>query len=433
MAVPVMVTQAGQVAVQLADNIMVGHLGAAQLAGVSFANAILMMGFVFAIGFCQGLTPVVGQCYGRGDRVGAAAMLCNSALLNSIMTAALMAVMTTAGFLMDRMGQEEAVAGYAKEYYFVTLASFVPMILFFNARFFSEGIGNTKNAMWITVTSNLMNIFLNWVLIYGKLGAPAIGVAGAAYATLISRLFAGIAFLFLFFTLKEYKEYVRLVPGHPVSGARLRTLFALSLPISLQSLLEVTAFSMAAVMVGWMGRYNLAAHQIAQNISSLSFMIATGIGVAATIRVSHQYGSGRYYETFMAGKASVHISVAFMGLCGIVFVAFHRLIPLLYTSDPTVIPIASRIILIMAMYQIFDAVQLASVSSLRGLKDTKVPLLFAALSYYAVCLPSAWFFGFFLGLGPEGVWTGLLLGLAFAAVLFYTRFVKICRRLIKSL
>ena len=406
-AFPVMITQAGQVLVQLADNIMVGHLGAAELAGVSFANAIIMIGLVFAIGFTQGVTPVIGQHFGKGDGRAVASALCNSAVLNTVMAVVLTGIMLTVGAFMDRMGQDPEVLAHAKDYYFIIVAGFIPMIAFFNVRFFSEGIGNTRNEMWITIGTNLINIFLNWVLIYGNLGAPRLGVAGAAWATLISRVLGAIAFLI-------YRQ------------------LKMSIPVSLQNLLEVTAFSFAAIMVGWMGKYELAAHQIAQNLSSLSFMITTGIGSAATIRVSHQFGAGRRRDAFHAGVAAVHMAMAIMVFFGILFISLHRLIPYMYTDDTAVIPIAGKLIIILALYQIFDAIQLASRSSLLGLKDINIPTVFSAISYYAICLPCAYLLGFTFGLGPEGVWIGLLLGLAAAALMFCTRFVRISKRYIAT-
>lgn len=429
-AFPVMITQAGQVIVQLVDNIMVGHLGAAQLAGVSFANAIIMIGLVFAIGFAQGITPLVGQYYGKGDGKSVAVALCNSAVLNAIMAAVLTLVMIAAGLMMDRMGQDPEVLGYAKEYYFIIVAGFIPMIAFFNIRFFSEGIGNTRNEMWITVGTNLINIFLNWVLIYGNLGAPELGVAGAAWATFISRVLGAVIFLIILFRVEEYRRFVRQTPPKPIKTSEIIRQLKLSLPVSLQSLLEVTAFSFAAIMVGWIGKYELAAHQIAQNLSSLSFMTATGIGAAATIRVSHQFGAGRREDAFHAGKAAVHMAVAIMVFFGLVFITFHKSIPYIYTDDPNVIPAAGRLIIILSLFQVFDAIQLASRSSLLGLKDINIPLIFSAISYYVICLPSAYLLGFTFGFGPEGVWTGLLLGLAVASAMFYTRFVRISKRYI---
>ena len=245
-----MITQAGQVLVQLADNIMVGHLGAAELAGVSFANAIIMIGLVFAIGFTQGVTPVIGQHFGKGDGRAVASALCNSAVLNTVMAVVLTGIMLTVGAFMDRMGQDPEVLAHAKDYYFIIVAGFIPMIAFFNVRFFSEGIGNTRNEMWITIGTNLINIFLNWVLIYGNLGAPRLGVAGAAWATLISRVLGAIAFLIILFRVEEYRKFVRLTPRRPIHLSEIYRQLKMSIPVSLQNLLEVTAFSFAAIMVG---------------------------------------------------------------------------------------------------------------------------------------------------------------------------------------
>ena len=244
-AFPVMITQAGQVLVQLADNIMVGHLGAAELAGVSFANAIIMIGLVFAIGFTQGVTPVIGQHFGKGDGRAVASALCNSAVLNAIMAVTLTGIMLAVGAFMDRMGQNPEVLTHARDYYFIIVAGFIPMIAFFNIRFFSEGIGNTRNEMWITIGTNLLNIFLNWVLIYGNLGAPRLGVAGAAWATLISRIAGAITFLIILFRVEEYRKFVRLTPRKPIHLSEIYRQLKMSIPVSLQNLLEVTAFSFA--------------------------------------------------------------------------------------------------------------------------------------------------------------------------------------------
>ena len=181
-----------------------------------------------------------------------------------------------------------------------------------------------------------------------------------------------------------------------------------------------------------MGKYPLASHQVAQTLSHLTFTIATGIGAAATIRVSHQYGQGNYLETRMAGIASIHMSIAIMGTFGILFILFNRWIPYIFTDDPTVVALASKVIIVMALYQVFDALQMAAVSSLRGLKDINYPLLFSFISYYLIFLPCGYLFGFTFGFGVIGVWVGLLFGLLIAGVLYYSRFDKLTKRIIAN-
>ena len=208
-ALPVMVTQAGQVIVQLADNIMVGHVGTAQLAGVSFANAIFLIGFVTLLGFSQGLTPLVGESYAKDQHDRASHLLCNSLTLNLCVYAAVGLLLMVIGFFMPRMGQDPQVVPYAQSYYFIMLVSLIPMAVFFTSRFFAEGLGDTSHAMWITVASNLLNIFLNWVLIFGHFGLPALGVTGAAISTLISRTVCASLFVTVLLRARAFSSYAR--------------------------------------------------------------------------------------------------------------------------------------------------------------------------------------------------------------------------------
>ena len=299
------------------------------------------------------------------------------------------------------------------------------MMFFFTSRFFAEGVGNTQYAMWITIVANMLNILLNWVLIFGHWGLPALGVRGAALSTLISRILTATVFVAILLSAKAFRQYTRERNAR-ISAGKIREILHLSFPIAFSSMLEVTAFSFSAIMVGWMGKTELAAHQIANNLSQLSFLIATGVGAAATIRVSHQYGAGRYHETEMAGRAAIHMAVLYMCTCGTVFLCLRHVLPHAYSSDPAVIEIAAKLIIVLAMFQVMDAVQLTSMSSLRGLKDTKIPMWYAAIAYYLVAIPVGYLLGFTLGMGPSGVWYGLLSGLSVAAVLFYFRFRRLC-------
>ena len=432
MALPVMLTQAGQVTVQLADNIMVGHLGTAQLAAVSFANSIFILGMVFGIGFTQGLTPHVGQSFGKGEHQKVSSLLKNSIVLNTITAFLLAALMFGVGGVMNLMGQTEQVVLYGKEYYNILLYSLVPFLIFFGLRQFSEGIGITKYAMYITLIANLLNIFLNWVLIYGHFGFEAMGVRGAALATLISRIVMLILFAYIFVKLDCYKKYIFHFKTPFINLTLMLKVLKTSIPLSLQNLVEITAFSLSAIMVGWLGVVPLASHQVAMSMSSFSFMIALGIGAAATIRVSHQYGYGDYKSMRIAGFASIHLSVVLMALCGIAYIVFRNYIPIIYTQDPLVREMAATLLIMSALFQVFDAMQLASLACLRALADVKIPLIFSIISYYLVSLPMGYFFGFTLNMGPVGVWIGLLLGLAFAGILFMSRFNSLSKKLILS-
>ena len=425
LAFPVMITQAGQMVVQFADNIMVGQLGTSQFAGVGFANALFSIGMVFCTCFTQGVIPFIGQNFGRGEHRKVAQYFCNGMVLDVIMCMVLMAIMIGIIPFMDNMGQDPKILGYAKEYYRIMVYSLVPFVIFFVIRALTEGVGNTKYTMYITVFCNALNIFLNWVLIFGHCGFGAMGVKGAAIATFISR----IAMLAIGITILMYgKLYKRYLPQIRLSQINIKQMIEVcrtSIPIAFQGLIEVTTFSLAGIMVGWFGQEALAAHQASQTIITFSFMVAQGVGVAATIRVSHQFGEKRYADARKAGFAATHISLVLMITAGITFILFNDVIPTIFTKDRQVLEIASNLLYIAAAFQIFDAVQLSALASLRALTDVRWPLVTSIISYYIVGIPFGYMAATTFGLGPVGVWLGLLVGLVLAALLFLYRFNKI--------
>lgn len=427
LAFPVMITQAGQMVVQFADNIMVGHLGTSQFAGVGFANALFSIGLVFCTCFTQGVIPFIGQSFGRGEHKKVSEYFTNGLLLDTIMCLAVMAIMMAVVPMMDHMGQDPKILGYAREYYTIMVYSLAPFVIFYVIRALTEGVGNTKYTMYITVFCNILNIFLNWVLIIGHLGIQPMGVAGAAWATFISRcamMGIGIAILL---SGKLYQRYLADIKFRALNLKQFKEVMKTSFPISFQGLVEVTTFSIAGIMAGWFGEIAMAAHQASQTIITFSFMVAQGVGVAATIRVSHQYGEGRFADARKAGFAASHISIALMALAGISFIIFNDVIPYIFTQDPQVAEIAAKLLYVAAAFQLFDAVQLSALASLRALADVKWPLITSIFSYYSVGVPFAYIAGTMIGLGPVGVWLGLLLGLMLAAILFLYRFNKLTR------
>ena len=427
LAIPVMITQAGQMIVQFADNIMVGRLGTSQFAGVGFANMVFIVGFVFCTCFTQGMIPHIGQNFGKGEHKKVASYFTNGIALDGAMTAAIMMIMFAIMPLLGHMGQDPQILGYAKEYYRIMVWSMFPCIMFYSIRALTEGVGNTKYTMYITVICNLLNIFLNWVLIFGKMGFPAMGVEGAALATFISRVVMmgiGIAILL---SGNIYKRYLPDIKFSALQWSKIRELAKTSFPIAFQGLVEVTAFSIAGIMVGWFGQEAMAAHQASQTVITFSFMVAQGVGVAATIRVSHQYGEGRLADARKAGFAATHISIALMLLAGITFIVFNDVIPYIFVSDHAVAEIAGKMLYIASAFQLFDATQLSALASLRALADVKWPLILSIISYYLICIPLGYIAASVLGLGPMGVWYGLLSGLMFVSALFLYRFNKLTK------
>ena len=427
LAFPVMITQAGQMVVQFADNIMVGQLGTSQFAGVGFANALFAMGLVFCTCFTQGMIPYVGQNFGRGEHKKVSEYFTNGLALDTIMCIAVMAIMFAVVPLMDHMGQDPKILVYAREYYPIMVWSLAPFVLFYVIRALTEGVGNTKYTMYITVICNILNIFLNWVLIFGHCGFEAMGVKGAAVATFISRAAMLAIGIVILLSGKLYKRYLGDIRLRALNMKQFKEVAKTSFPISFQGLIEVTTFSLAGIMAGWFGEIAMAAHQASQTIITFTFMVAQGVGVAATIRVSHQYGERRFADARKAGFAASHISIALMALSGIAFVVFNDTIPLIFTQDSEVLEIAANLLYVAAAFQLFDAVQLSALASLRALADVRWPLIMSLISYYAVGLPFAYIAGSHLGWGPVGVWLGLLAGLMLAAILYLYRFNKITK------
>lgn len=427
LAFPVMITQAGQMIVQFADNIMVGHLGTSQFAGVGFANALFAMGLVFCTCFTQGVIPFIGQNFGRGEHKKVAQYFTNGLVLDVIMSVVLMGIMLACVPLMDHMGQDPQILGYAKDYYKIMVYSLAPFVIFYVIRALTEGVGNTKYTMYITVFCNALNIFLNWVLIFGHCGFQALGVEGAAVATFISRVVMMVIGIFILLTGKLYKRYLADIKLSALNMKQFAEVARTSFPISLQGLVEVTTFSLAGIMVGWFGQVAMAAHQASQTIITFSFMVAQGVGVAATIRVSHQYGERRFADARKAGFAASHISLVLMAMAGITFILFNDVIPYIFTKDEAVVEIAGHLLYVAAAFQLFDAVQLSALASLRALADVKWPLITSLISYYIIGLPFAYVAGTVWNWGPVGVWIGLLLGLMLAAILFLYRFNKLTK------
>jgi MATE family multidrug resistance protein len=369
-----MLAQAGQVSVQLVDSIMIGHVGTTELAASSFANSIFIVGLVFGMGFTFGITPLVGKAVGENNFKRVGDLLQNYISLNTLVSIVLFIILYSLSYLMPLMGQVSEVANLAIPYYRILVVSMLPVIAFFTFKQFLEGLGKTKVVTIIIISGNIINIIVNYILIFGKLGFPELGLNGAGLSTLFSRV---VMFILLVHWFRNSKYYVKYKLKYSIRKFKLREiipLFWYSLPIGLQIIVEVIAFAAGGVMMGWLGEIALAAQQIALGISSFTFMIASGIGSATTIRISYQLGRSKFYELKMAGKASVHLAIVLMSLTAISFLFLRNYLPILFTNDREVINLASKLLLFAAAFQIVDAIQLVSISALRGLSDIRFSL-----------------------------------------------------------
>ena len=283
--------------------------------------------------------------------------------------------------------------------------------------------------MMITLAANVINVVVNYLLIFGKFGFPQLGLNGAGIGTLIARTAMAILFIIVFIYRDKFRTYLSEALK---SSFNLKTIFRLinvGWPISVQIVLEVCAFVLGAIMIGWLGAVPLAAHQIGIGLASITFMIVTGIGSGTTIRVSHQYSQNNFEGLSKAAYASIHLVVAFMSFTALLFVFFRNQLPLLYTSDPAVIVVAAQLLIMAAAFQIFDGLQVVMLGILRGLADVKYAMLIAFISYIIISLPLSYLFGFVLKMGAVGVWVGLVVSLAVASFLFLQRFIRLFNRM----
>ena len=427
-----MLAHLGQATVQLADTIMVGRLGTNELAAVSFASAIFFIGLVIVLGASMGSTPIIGQAYVQGKYRDVAATFQNSILFDFLLVFFICIIMYSVSFFMDKMGQSEEVISLAIPYYRISVLSLPPFILFQAFRQFLEGIGDTKKAMYITITTNLVNIGLNYVLIFGKLGFPALGIIGAGIATLISRTLMPMLYFIIFRWKPSLRRYFYFFKWKLFSVRKLKLLASVGLPIGFQMFVETVTFSLSTIMIGWFGAISLASHQIAGAIVSLTFMIVAGIASATTIRVSHQLGVKDYRSLRKAGFASIHLVVGYSFMTAFLLVLFRYQIPLLFSDDPFVINMTGTLLIMAALFQLADGLQIVTLGSLRGMADVKHPMLFAVICYTLINLPVGYFCGVVLHMGATGVWIGYIFGLNVAAFLLVRRFARISGRLIKK-
>lgn len=437
-AVPVMFTQIGGALVGLFDTMMVGHYATVDLAAVSFSNAIFFTIMVFASGSLMGLTPLIGLQDGElsqhPDKANSIRAKMASLLQNGLYFTLIISMVTTVLLalcipFLDRFGQDPEVIEVARPYYILIVISLFPYLLFCLQKQFLEGLGNTIVAMVIVLAMNALNVLLNWVFIYGHWGAPAMGAVGAGIATLVSRIGMPVCLFVAIMLHRHWRDYIRLFSRHLSSWREVCHIARIGFPIGGQTFFETVTFTLAVVAIGWISKEAVAAHQIASQISNLTFMLAVGIGAGTTIRVSHQLGKGDLPAVRMASNASIHLVILMNTIGAALMIGLRHYIPYLFTDDQEVITIASQLLVFAGLYQYSDGLQAVGASMLRGITDVKVPMVIAFISYIIIGLFIGYVCAFPLGMGAAGIWIGFIVGLTFAAVLFHTRFNRLYKRM----
>ncbi|MDJ0365167.1 MATE family efflux transporter [Hymenobacter sp. H14-R3] len=424
LAYPVVLSQLGHILVSVCDSVMVGQTGKLPLAAVSVGVSTTTVLMVLGLGISMGAVPRVAAANGRGDDDALGHLLVGTIWLNTLAGVLLAGLSQLLPLVMPHLGQAPEVVALATPWVRVVGLSLLPLMVFQGFREWAEGLGLTRQAMQLSIAGNVVNALLCYALIFGHFGAPAMGLMGAAWATLIARI--GMAALMAQYVLRA--ERLRTKRPALVATwlrprlAELRGQLALGLPIGVQMMFEVGAFAASALMMGWLGITTQAAHQIAINVASVTYMAATGIAAAATIRVGNLRGAGDLAGARQAGFAAYWLAFGFMGAMGLLLIMLRNFVPTFYNTDPVVVAQAASLLAIAAAFQVSDGLQVVGLGALRGLEDVKVPSVVALLAYWAIALPLGYFLAFKLHWGATGIWVGLLTGLSIVAVVLLQRF-----------
>ena len=429
LAVPVVLSELGWMAQGVVDTIMVGKLGPAAIGAVALGNAVYYTPSLFGIGLLLGLDTLVSHAYGRKDHDACHQWLAQGVYLACIVTPPLMLLITAASFGFGRFGITPEVAVPAGSYLRILTLGTLPLLLYGGARRYLQGVGQVRVITVTFILANLVNWFGNWVLIYGKLGMPALGVDGSAISTCVAR--AGMAAALIGFAWRY--ERAR---GHPLfrhwagpSMVMLKQLVRLGAPAGGQILLEVGAWNLATLSAGWLTPVSLATHSIALNYASITYMVPLGVSAAAAVSVGHAIGAGDRDRARRAGWLALALGTGFMLLAAVVFFVAPGPLIALYTRDPQVMAVGPSLLWLAAAFQIFDGIQTVSTGALRGLGETRVPMIANFVGYWILGLPLGISLCFGLHWGIYGLWIGLTLALIVIATSLLLRWRKDSRRI----
>ena len=416
---PIMISQLGHITVGVFDSLMIGKVSVSQLAAVSLATSIFAFILLFCIGLSYGITPLISSSNRKKNYVSS--ILYNGILVNLISAIILALFVISTKFLLSYLGQDKEVLLYTYSYLDIICISLIPLILFQTFKQFIEGLGFTTPSMYISIISNIINIILNAILIFGLFGFPRLEIIGAAYATLISRVV--MFFLIFFYCIYDirFNKYI-LKTKFSININHIKDIFRIGFASGLQYIFEVGAFSVATVMTGSIGATHLAAHQIALNLASISYMVASGIGSASMISLSYYHGKRNIVDMRKSGYASFLLVLFLMLISALTFILLRDSLPKLYVDDISVINIASSLLIIAGLFQIPDGIQAVGLGILRGIRDIRKPTIVTFISYWIISIPLSYLLGIKYGYGIYGIWVGLSIGLTLAAIFHVTRF-----------
>ncbi len=422
LALPIMAGMVGQMLIGLADTIMVGRVGVVPLAAAAFVSAVAHLPLVFGLGLLSSIAVLTSQAFGarRPDEAGE---VFRHGLIVSVAMGLLAALsMFALHPFLNRLGQPPEVVAAAGKFLLLFGASLLPALVGHGCKQFSEALKHPWVPTFILLGGVLLNVLLNWVLIFGHWGAPAMGLTGAGWATVIARVVMALVILGYVVRAPVLRAFQPVRWPAALSWERFRQLLSLGWPVAIQHFFEVSAFAFAAIMMGWISADAIAAHQIAITCAALTFMCALGVGTAVCIRVGHAYGAAQYGRMRRIGFGGVSLAAGMMGVFGLVLMLAGRPIAGLFITSPTVVSLTAQLLIVAAVFQMADGIQVVSISALRGLGDVRVPAVIAVLAYWVFAVPVGAALAFPGGRGAVGIWFGLAGGLGAAALGLAWRF-----------
>ena len=428
LAYPVMLSMLGQVMTGVADSVMVGWTGAVPLAASSLANIFFSIPLFFGVGVSYAITPLVAQAEGSEDEKKIIDVLKNGSVINLMTGLILVSLIFSVEPFMHAMGQPDDVVTLAIPYLSIIAISIIPTMIFQTYRQFAEGLQRTRAAMIIVVGSNLLNILLNYLFIFGKYGFPEMGLNGAGWATLIARTVMALSMMLYVYFGRKFQPYQAGFSFGNYSNSLIKKMLHIGIPSGSQFIFEAGAFGFSALMMGWIGTTALAAHQIAINLATISYMTTSGLGAAATIRVGNFWGQRDTKNLRASAFTMIGIAALLMTAWALLFILGRNFLPSLYIEDLAVIELTASLLIIAAFFQLSDGIQVVTAGALRGLQDVKIPSVLTFVAYWILALPLGYWLAFPLQLGPFGIWIGLLIGLTLTASAMVVRFNRLSKR-----
>jgi len=429
LSLPIIFGELAQMALHIIDTAMVGAVGYKQLAAASLVMSVMNIPFVIGIGITIAVSQMVSMAHGRRDGLQVSHYLYNGFWICAVTALLIAGGLELAKPVLFHLGQDPEVASLAVPFLQLMGWSVIPMILFMALKQFTDGLEFTRTAMLLSVLALPVNVFANWLLIFGNFGAPRLGLVGAGWGTLITRTLIFLAMLLVVCTHKTFRKYVAVRGSQwKIRMETLKELLRIGVPSSLQIGMEAGAFAVSGIIIGTIDPVSQAAHQIALSCASFTFMVSMGLAQGGSIRTSNAYGRSNWVHINAIGKSTLLVALGYGVFCALVFILSRNILPTFFNDDAPVIRTAATLLLFAAIFQISDSTQAIGAGLLRGIKDVKTPTVLIAIAYWVVGIPAGYLLAFTFGMGASGIWLGFIIGLTLSSVFLSARFLRMAGR-----